>query len=957
MERIDNPPSGAEIAVTAGHPVQVAFPVENESDYGAQFSLEIAGLPPGENWAVPDPDSGAVTVFAQGTGAVLALIRPPAALAGKTIPLRARVLCDGELDREVSLVFSVGTGAATQAVTTAGAAVASLAVAAAATFAASVAPSAPSPGEQTTDTGDKALEEAAQRERVERAEQRLREHEIADPTREPHGQNAARIAADEQAEKERRLEAHKRVEADRQAMEQARLDVQRAEQERDAARNKAEEIARLKTETQARLDAEAEAAIQAQQEAAIQAAREEQEQQERDRIAREKQEAERKAALEAQARLDRAAQQKRDELAQAAREEAERQRIAEEKAREKERLRQEEEERLRQAAETERLQKEADAKAQAEQQERDRQAREKADAEAAAAAAKAKPRVVNDYTPPTGDRSASTGNTEDKGGGQAVGADANAAPRFTDPVIRNPQETAVYPLKPGGALVVALTIRNDDPAKRALRFSLNLDDATRGDTAKRAMVELIRPELNVDAGAEGELYARIAVPKGADPAVVGIGFLVGPDGRPKPAGLRIRIEPVPAVTLTAAKSDVKTGPLPKGYVDFDLTVGQAGNSDTAFRIAAVDPEIPQTLPGGFPSGANTAVYESGVWRYTLDREVENLKSPGFGRKPDPVKIRLRVERKGAWWWGLKESRALTVRAVPVTDPLNGGQTGNEIKLNAVRARPVPFPPALLLLLFLVLFPIFGGSPSRLTVLNADYDDVRQENGRAQPEYYVVRAAENGEEITANVEWKNPLFVAASLNANAGATARKTGRSKGAVSMTVDRANRHKVTTISALNPLRIGETAIVHLIAARSDTPLSIAASGNVKDKETGARILKVKRSNNGDGITRLVLANVAKTDNRLFIYVIKQPKTYNIDGLTLDGIKNLTISETEYTRRLQTAMQTGNWEVVPREPMQVKIKRNPSVEPREEDLVLATTDAARPIYRIKLVPEENVEP
>lgn len=983
MERIENPLADSTIMVAAEQTAVLSFSVENSNDFPAAYSLDIAGLPLGsEAWAAPDPTGGSVSVRPQGMGSLLARVTPPATLVGRTIPIQIRVLWDGQLDHEIPLSLEIapvpaqtapamqsGNGAQVQTQGQVSNAVQSQVQVQSLDVSVTQEARIEQAGQE-----EKARLEQTAREEQDRLEQaRIEQARLEQTVLEQVRLEAQRKADQDRLDEERRAaeEASQAAEVARQQeqerLKQAELEQARIAQDQEAVR-KAEQN-RLEQERfqaeQARLE-QARLEVEAKQKAEEQARlererleREREDRQKREREDREKREAEQKAALIAQAE----AQRKADEERRARQEQQEREEAA---RREAENVRKAEEARL--AAEQAEAKRKADEQAQLEQQ---RQEKARLEAERKAAEAKraeeqrkADPRVVDDFTyRPTG--GANTAGTNANGGNSLDSAsiDPNAPLQFREQVVRNPQETTVYSLRPGTSLVVAVTVKNEDTARRALRYSLTWDEPTRNDAAKRAMIELIRPELNLIHGAEGELYARVSVPKGADPATVSIGFLVGPDGYLKPVGLRVRIEPIPAVTLSAAKAEVKTSPFPKFYVDFELTVGQLGNSDTAFRITVVNPEVRIKTPTGYPTGDNAAVYESGVWRYSLDRELDNLKSAGFGNKPAPVPVRLRVERRGAWWWGRKESQTVTVRAVPVTDTLNGGQAGNEVTLTAVRARPTPFPPILLLVLLLLLWPIFGGRPTDLSVANADAQ-------AGAHEYWVVK---EGDKLSATVKWTNPFLMAANLTADGG-NAQKAGLSQGVVTANVSEREPYKVVTVGAKSPLGLGETIRIHFLRARPDTPLFVLSPTLKPDPESKIDTLRVPKS----GVARLFLWNDSEDSSQITVRIVAMPETYSISDLGEGSLKRMDLpvgynSPLEYMRKA-VFIQVGkgadgkgiyeqHLERYPSTQMHVKISRKSDVTAQEEMLILATTDAGNPneaghsdhrVIKIRLVPDDE---
>jgi hypothetical protein len=253
-------------------------------------------------------------------------------------------------------------------------------------------------------------------------------------------------------------------------------------------------------------------------------------------------------------------------------------------------------------------------------------------------------------------------------------------------------------------------------------------------------IELTPDQASLPRNGTGRLGMRIAVPLTARPGDYSFAVFIGPVGGTQTTrGLVLSVLPTPAVKLAATVALVKVGPFARP-VDFELKVSGDGNADTAFRIAVKTPQSAELVAG---HSALSDRYETEKWRYLFDKELDNVGVEEHSHYPKRANIKLRVVRKGIWWFGFTENHRFHAAAVPVTEPTNCGKTANRVELTAMRWRLLPFPPFLLIPLFLFFFMIAAGGASEISVTNSIY---QAEDGR----YWV---AAKGEKVTVQTEWE------------------------------------------------------------------------------------------------------------------------------------------------------------------------------------------------------------
>lgn len=325
--------------------------------------------------------------------------------------------------------------------------------------------------------------------------------------------------------------------------------------------------------------------------------------------------------------------------------------------------------------------------------------------------------------------------------------DPEEAEAAREPSALEPPDGASLALSPGDTLLVRFAFTNDGPRERT--YILDEDGSL-----PPGWLTLVKDQVNLTRNGRGEVSLRLTPPPDARPGDYPFAVTVGPQGDILTSRLlTLAVAATPAVKITAAQTRMTIGPLGT-YADFPLAVESVGNADTAFRIAVKAPPVKRGEEAKNVRGSET-VYETPQWRYLFDREVETLRSAGAGHPPRPVNLRFRLQRRGAWWLGFQESHQVTVAAVPVTDPGNGGKTENVLELTAIRRRPLPFPGVFALLLLVPLLLLLVVKASYLGVSNAYVSD---------SVYYVLGTPGGSPAMTARLRWEAPFFAFVNVSA-------------------------------------------------------------------------------------------------------------------------------------------------------------------------------------------------
>ncbi|BBO24603.1 conserved hypothetical protein [Candidatus Nitrosymbiomonas proteolyticus] len=374
-------------------------------------------------------------------------------------------------------------------------------------------------------------------------------------------------------------------------------------------------------------------------------------------------------------------------------------------------------------------------------------------------------------------------------------SEVQAPAPLADKVVRDPKDGTIVSIRPGETALIVFQFANiisagQRPQPRT--FVLQEDRALAAD-----WISIVQDQVNVTPNGTGELRVLLKPPVGADPANYPFVISTGPYGQPlKPCNLTLNVQAVPSVALKCKEPVSKTGPVGR-VVQFQFSVENAGNADTAYRVAVRDPEIDKD-PAGRPT-APDELYEVANWRYLFDKELDSLITPSSARTMQPNLHKVQAVRKGIWWLGWKEKHSVSVSGVPVTDVLNGGKPGNSVQLTAVRWRIFPLPWFLMAPIFLLLLMMFGSGSGPVNIDNA-FVSVAGE----QPQYFVLgtelmTGTGTPVDMTVNASWSAPFYAWLTVNKDVqGATAG---------SRSVSRAGRTNLEDVVAVE--RYGTTQLV----------------------------------------------------------------------------------------------------------------------------------------------------
>lgn len=490
---------------------------------------------------------------------------------------------------------------------------------------------------------------------------------------------------------------------------------------------------------------------------------------------------------------------------------------------------------------------------------------------------------------------------------------------ITEQFLLDPKDSTLIPLRPGEKMLLRFPFVNDAPRERT--YILDEDRAL-----EDGWLTLVQDQVNLTRNGQGELSVRLTPPMHADPGDYPFTITTGPQGgQLLPRVLILSVLATPAVQLMTKSTVMKVGPFPLGTdVVFPISVESAGNADTAFRISVKTPQNEGT--DGVSLGPGDS-YESGPWRYLFDKELETLKTTMAGQAPRPVPITLRVRRRGAWWFGAKEQHQFRVAAVPVTEPTNGGKTGNSLELTAVRSRfwlfPWPFWAALALLL--ALFQ--SGGPADLTVNDAAYC-----NGNA---CWVV-APKNSDNKQINMTWTSKSmallkFTGTPQGQEDHPTVSKVQMFNGTYTGTVPVSTDHRdVIYHYHLSRLLGGadQDVLAHFIYTRTSTPLQVT-NGTTHSPLPGGND-NVTLAVPSSGYARLDIKNLATQESRLDWWLVK-------------GLDDSSANKFAYIK--------SNGSLEPGQIEHFLIKRNPDspAAGSDEQIVLITTDANHPVLTVTL--------
>lgn len=498
-----------------------------------------------------------------------------------------------------------------------------------------------------------------------------------------------------------------------------------------------------------------------------------------------------------------------------------------------------------------------------------------------------------------------------------------------DQVVVNPAEGTRLYVKPGEKLLVRISIRNDQDGVRT--YVLQEDRSLPSD-----WIGLVRDQVNITPGGTGDVAFALKPPPNAEPASYPFTVSSGILGRGLvPCHLVLTVQSTPAVTLAAKRDAVSVGPFARN-VPFELSVATAGNADTAYRISVVD-DSPS------PDGAErerTDVYETPTWQYLFDKEVETLETPSAGRTPPPVPHRLRLGRKGTWWFGWRETHKVKVVAVPVTDVTNGGKAGNEIALTASRWRLLPMPA-------FVVFPLVA---LLMVLLASGGDDFRVVNGLPGDDgtYYVVGTEPNQPKLDVRLAWNAPFYSVLKLEKTDRGQVKvveKSGKQASDAAEVIEYGQAQRVTYELGSKFFGRGDKADVRLVPNRTKDMLQLSLGGApVKTTPTKTEIGEARVPVTTREVTVIVPNTGAASLNfrnltgkgrvngqTIVLWTVRNPAGYRIsDFLTRQG---------------------DNQVINPGAAPSAKISLDVANPPTEEESIweLLTTDGSYQLLRIKL--------
>jgi hypothetical protein len=498
-----------------------------------------------------------------------------------------------------------------------------------------------------------------------------------------------------------------------------------------------------------------------------------------------------------------------------------------------------------------------------------------------------------------------------------------------DQVVVNPAEGTRLYVKPGEKLLVRISIRNDQDGVRT--YVLQEDRSLPSD-----WIALVRDQVNITPGGTGDVAFALKPPPNAEPASYPFTVSSGILGRGLlPCHLVLTVQSTPAVTLSAKKDAVSVGPFAR-LIPFELAVATAGNADTAYRVSVVDDS---PAPDGLERG-RVDVYETPTWQYLFDKECETLESPSAGRTPPPVPHRLRLGRKGTWWFGWRESHKVKVVAVPVTDVTNGGKAGNEVALTASRWRLLPMPA-------FVMFPLFA---LLLVLLASGGDDFRVLNGLQGDDgtYYVVGTEPNQPKLDVRLAWNAPFYSVLKLEKVDRGRVKpieKSGKQATDAAEVIEYGQAQRVTYELGSKFFGRGEKADVRLVPNRTKDMLRLSLGGAlVKTTPTKTEVGEARVPITTREVTVVVpsigtaslnfqnLTGKGRVNGQtIVLWTVRNPAGYRIsDFLTRQG---------------------DNQVINPGAAPSAKISLDPANPPTEEESVweLLTTDGSYQLLRIKL--------
>ena len=484
-------------------------------------------------------------------------------------------------------------------------------------------------------------------------------------------------------------------------------------------------------------------------------------------------------------------------------------------------------------------------------------------------------------------------------------------------------------LRPGETRLLRFTFTNE--TTRETTYVLDEDQSLPGD-----WITLVQDQVNLMRSGKGDVSLRLSPPLNAEPGDYPFCVTLGPQGGMlTPRALTLTVQATPAVKLTSKESVVRIGPM-ASFADFHLSIESAGNADTAFRVAVIpsqvasDGEVRDTKP----------VYDTPQWQYLFDKELETLRAPASRQAPRPIPIRLRLQRKGPWWFGFRETHHVRVAAVPVTDPANGGKPVNTVEVTATRLRFWPMPYLTLVPLFVLMLMLGSGGASSLQVSNAKhFGDI----------YYVLQADGVKEDATkpavpmsAKLDWDAPFYAPLVLKATTDNKTESVGFVHGQHTDQYSVTEYGQERTYSVSRLLVAGDTSVTaRFVPARTDRKLQLSSS--VSDKKLS--VLEMKTGSDAEATTTVTIPRNRTSQNRTLRLNLLNT-TPSFKGLRID----VWLAQIPDDFEVQNVTKTNNNPIAPGGMITAQITAKPSATgASDEELILVTTDAGHQVLHVHL--------
>lgn len=487
-----------------------------------------------------------------------------------------------------------------------------------------------------------------------------------------------------------------------------------------------------------------------------------------------------------------------------------------------------------------------------------------------------------------------------------------------EPAVVDLPDGSAFALRPGETKLLRFSFTNE--TSRETTYVLDEDQSLPGE-----WITLVQDQVNLTRGGKGDASLRLSPPMNAEPGDYPFTVTLGPQGGSlTPRSLTLTVQATPAVKLSTKETTLKIGPM-SSFADFHLNVESAGNADTAFRIAVLPPQTADEQARGIKPVYGTP---QGQWQFLFDKELETLRAPASRQKPRPVPIRLRLQRKGPWWFGFRETQQAHVAAVPVTDPTNGGKPINTVEVTAIRQRFWPMPYLTLVPLLLLLLTLFSSGASNLEVTNAQhFGDV----------YYVLQPEGVGNTLPAKLSWEAPFYALLTLNATSNTNTDPLGIVHGHFtdSYTVPEYGQERTYTV---RPLLLGpETSVSAWFVPAATKNMLTLSQGVGSERPRPVPITPQSGSESSAQVVvarhktlRLTLANMtpAAKGLRINVWFAQRPTDFTV----------------------QSATTINSNSINPGESITAQITANPSATPGgDAELTLVTTDAGHQVLHIHL--------